>query len=79
VEAAAYFVVAETLKRSRPRRAKVDAARGDGQLVVEIVTDQPPPQELTDLEDRVGALDGQLLAQPAPTGGAHIRVELPCG
>jgi hypothetical protein len=47
--------------------------------VLELVTDQPPPQELTDLEDRVGALDGRLLAQPSPTGGADIRVELPCG
>jgi signal transduction histidine kinase len=79
VEAAAYFVVVETLKRSRPGRAKVDAAQGDGWLVLELVTDQPPPQELTDLEDRVGALDGRLLAQPSPTGGADIRVELPCG
>lgn len=79
MEAAAYFVVAETLKRSRPGRAKVDAAQGAGRLVLELVTDQPPPQELTDLEDRVGALDGRLLAQPSPTGGADIRVELPCG
>jgi len=78
VEAAAYFVVAETLKRSRPGRAKVDAAQGNGWLVLKLVTDQPPPQELTDLEDRVGALDGRLLAQPSPTGGADIRVELPC-
>jgi signal transduction histidine kinase len=79
VEAAAYFVVAETLKRSRPGRARVDAARADGRLVLELVTDQPPPQELTDLEDRVGALNGRLLAQPSPTGGARIRVDLPCG
>jgi signal transduction histidine kinase len=78
VEAAAYFVVAETLKRSRPRRARVDAARGHGRLVLELVIDQPPPQELTDLEDRVGALDGRLLAQPLPTGGARIQVDLPC-
>jgi signal transduction histidine kinase len=79
VEAAAYFVVAETLKRSRPGRAAVDAARGDGRLVLEIVTDQQPPQELTDLEDRVGALDGQLLVQPSPRGETHIHLDLPCG
>ena len=24
-------------------------------------------------------LDGRLLAQPSPTGGARIRVDLPCG
>jgi signal transduction histidine kinase len=79
VEAAAYFVVAETLKRSRPGRAAVDAARGDGRLVLEIVTDQQPPQELTDLEDRVGALDGQLLVQPSPRGETRIHLDLPCG
>jgi signal transduction histidine kinase len=79
VEAAAYFVVAETLKRSRPRRAAVDAVHADGRLVVEVETDEEPPQELTDLEDRVGALDGRLLIQAAPEGGTRIRAELPCG
>jgi len=76
VEAAAYFVVAETLKRSRPRRATVNAARADGRLVVEI--DRQLPEELTDLEDRVGALDGRLLVQAAPQSGTRIRAELPC-
>jgi signal transduction histidine kinase len=79
VEAAAYFVVAEILKRSRPRRAAVDTVHVDGRLVVEVETDEQPPQELTDLEDRVGALDGRLLVQAAPEGGTHIRAELPCG
>ncbi len=79
VEAAAYFVVAETLQRSRPRRAAVDTVHADGQLVVEVETDEQPPQELTDLEDRVGALDGRLLVQAAPGGGTRIRAELPCG
>jgi signal transduction histidine kinase len=79
VEAAAYFLVAETLKRSRPRRAAVEAAPADGQLVVEIQTDQQPPQGLTDLADRVGALDGRLLVQAASGGGTRIRAELPCG
>jgi signal transduction histidine kinase len=79
VEAAAYFVVAEILKRSRPGRATVDAARGDGRLVLKIVTDQQPPQELTDLEDRVGALDGRLLVEHPLSGGTRIRAELPCG
>jgi len=79
VEAAAYFLVAETLKRSRPRRAAVDTVHADGRLVVEVETDEPPPQELTDLEDRVGALDGRLLVQAAPEGGTRIHAELPCG
>jgi signal transduction histidine kinase len=79
VEAAAYFVVAETLQRSRPRRAAVDTAHTDGWLIVEVETDTQPPQELTDLEDRVGALDGRLLVEHAPRGGTRIRAELPCG
>jgi signal transduction histidine kinase len=79
VEAAAYFVVAETLKRSRPRRAAVDAACADGRLVIEVETDRQPPGELTDLQDRVGALEGRLLVQATPQGGARIRAELPCG
>jgi signal transduction histidine kinase len=79
VEAAAYFVVAEILKRSGPGRAAVDAARGDGRLVLKIVTDQQPPQELTDLEDRVGALDGRLFVEHGLSGGTRIRAELPCG
>ena len=79
VEAAAYFVVAETLKRSRPRRATVDATQANGRLVVEIQLDQGPPEELTDLEDRLGALDGRLLVQPARSGGTRVRAELPCG
>jgi signal transduction histidine kinase len=79
MEAAAYFVVAEILKRSRPRRAAVDTVHADGRLVVEVETDEEPPQDLSDLEDRVGALDGRLLVQAAPGGGARIRAELPCG
>jgi signal transduction histidine kinase len=79
VEAAAYFVVAETLKRTRPRRAAVDTAHADGRLVVEVETDEQPPQELADLEDRVGALDGRLLVEHALSGGTRIRAELPCG
>jgi signal transduction histidine kinase len=79
VEAAAYFVVAETLKRSRPRRAAVDTTQADGRLVIDIETDQQPPGELTDLQDRLGALDGQLLVQVLPQGGTRIRAELPCG
>jgi signal transduction histidine kinase len=47
-------------------------------LVVEIEIDRQLPEELTDLEDRVGALDGRLLVQAAPQSGTRIRAELPC-
>jgi hypothetical protein len=36
---------------------------------------EPAPEDpLVDLEDRVGALDGRLVA-----GARGVRVELPCG
>jgi len=79
VEAAAYFLVAETLKRSRPRRAAVDVASVDGRLIVEVEIDQRLSEDLTDLEDRVGALDGRLLVRATSGAETRIRAELPCG
>jgi signal transduction histidine kinase len=79
VEAAAYFVVTETLQRSRSRRAVVDTTHTDGRLIVEVETDKQPPQQLTDLEDRVGALGGRLFLEHARSGRTRIRAELPCG
>jgi len=78
IEAAAYFVVAQSLKRSRCGRAAVQASCVDGRLILGIETDSAPPAELTDLEDRVGALDGRLTAERVRGSGTRIRVELPC-
>ena len=41
--------------------------------MLKIVTDQPPPQELTDLEDRIGALDGRLLVEHGLIANPHPR------
>jgi signal transduction histidine kinase len=34
--------------------------------------------DLTEVEDRVGALDGRLAVDETPAGETHVRVELPC-
>jgi signal transduction histidine kinase len=78
VENAAYFVVAETLRRTRPSRARIDAARADSRLVIELEAEGALDEELTDLEDRVGALDGRLSAHNDGTS-LRLRAELPCG
>jgi signal transduction histidine kinase len=76
VENAAYFVVAETLRRTRPSSARIDAARTDGRLVIELEAHGALDEELTDLEDRVGALDGRLSAHNDGTS-LRLRAELP--
>jgi signal transduction histidine kinase len=77
VEAAAYFVVSETVRQSAASALKVCAARRDGRLVVEVEGDGEPEQPV-DLEDRVGALDGTVEVVRAPNGQVTIRAEIPC-
>jgi signal transduction histidine kinase len=79
VETTAYFVVAEVVRRtSGGSTVTVDAARQDGQLVVEIDRDGDAPDDLIDLHDRVGALDGRLQVLHEPGGRVRIRAEIPC-
>jgi hypothetical protein len=78
VETAAYFVVAEVVRRSGSM-VTVGATRHDGQLVVEIERDGDAPDDLIDVEDRVGALDGRLEVLLQPSGRVRIRAEVPCG
>jgi signal transduction histidine kinase len=77
VEAAAYFVVAEAVRRAAAGALKVSAARCDGRLVVEVEGDSAPA-EITDLRDRVGALDGTVAVAQRPGGRVTIRAEIPC-
>jgi signal transduction histidine kinase len=76
VEAAAYFVVSEMVHRSGASGLKVAAARGDGRLIVEIEGDGGPDR-LIELEDRVGALEGNVELLRA-SGRVTVRVEIPC-
>ncbi|MGO9499821.1 MAG: sensor histidine kinase [Solirubrobacteraceae bacterium] len=78
VESAAYRVIAETIQQDMPGRIRVDARSDAGVLVLEVQTDCIP-DDLTGLEDRVGALDGKLELGCAANGRSMIRAEIPCG
>ena len=61
VETAAYFVVAEAGQAQHGERvSRSMRTRRDGRLVSRSRSTATPPEELIDLEDRVGALDGRL-------------------
>ena len=87
VEAAAYYVVAESLtnvaKYSRATAARVTVDRFDGALVVTVTDDgiggADPDQGsgLRGLADRVAVLEGTLEVDSPPSGGTTIRAELP--
>ena len=74
VESAAYFVVAESLRRAGDGEVEVAARREDGRLLLTLRADAGITGSTTDLEDRVGAVGGTIMAS------AHdVRAELPCG
>jgi signal transduction histidine kinase len=70
VEATAYFVVSEIAEWNKARALRVGIRRADGVLVVDIESDGDAPEDLVDLEDRVGALDGRLEVE---RGAGHRR------
>ena len=77
VEAAAYFVVSETSRTSTASWLRVGAKRSDEQLVVVVETDDAAG-ELTEVEDRVGALDGTVAIVREPGGRVTVTAEIPC-
>jgi signal transduction histidine kinase len=77
VETAAYFIVTEIVSHSASMLT-VGATRRDGQLVIQIERDGDAPDDLIDLHDRVGALDGRLQILHQPGGRVRIRAEIPC-
>jgi signal transduction histidine kinase len=89
VEAAAYFLIAETTGYMATLAAAggvtVDVRHDGDRLVVEVTEDgagKPGPgleARLTGLADRVGALGGQLRIGHVAGGGVTIRAEMPCG
>jgi signal transduction histidine kinase len=88
VEAAAYFVVAESLtnvaKYSSAEHASVRVGRENGFAVVEVSDDGVGGADpgagtgLRGLADRLAALDGRLEVQSPPGGGTVIRANIPC-
>ncbi len=89
VEAAAYYVVAESLanaaKYAGASSVRVTVEQGPDGLVVEVADDGSGGAEvragggLEGLADRVAALDGRLVVESPPGEGTVVRAELPCG
>jgi len=87
VEAAAYFVVSESLanvaKYAKASSARVRIADEPGRLVVEVEDDGvggADPTAVTGLRglaDRVAALDGTFAVESPSGGGTRVRAELP--
>src|SRR5690606_31500248 len=88
VEAAAYFVVAESLaniaKHSHATRGSVRISERPGMLLLEIYDDgiggatEHPGGGLGGLRDRVAAVEGRLRISSPPGGPTILAVELPC-
>ncbi len=77
VETAAYTVCAEAAKAAA-RGVSVSVERTGGLLVVDVEADDSDGRlAVTDLEDRVGAVDGRVAVSRGATG-VRIRAELPC-
>ncbi len=77
VETAAYHLISETLKHAGSQPVTLTAFTNDGLLVIELESERTLT-ELSELEDRLGALDGTLQLDQANSGEARIRAEIPC-
>ena len=88
VEAAAYFVVSESLtnvaKYAHAQHAVVSIAQDDGYAVVEVRDDGVGGADpgdgtgLRGLADRLAALDGRLEVHSPPGRGTLVRAKVPC-
>ena len=78
LEAAAYFLVSEALKRSRGVPDRLVVRMEQNRLVVDVIADIPAG-ELVGLEDRAGAVGGTLDVRRHAGGRVSIRAEIPCG
>ena len=87
VEAAAYYVIAESLtnvaKYAQANAAQVSVTRRDGVAVVVVEDDGVGGADATrgsglrGLADRVEALEGRLLIESSQGGGTRVRAEIP--
>jgi len=88
IEAAAYFVVAESLaniaKHSHANRASVRVVSRQQMIQIEIYDDgvggaiEHPGGGLSGLRDRITAVEGRLRVSSPPGGPTLLVVELPC-
>jgi signal transduction histidine kinase len=77
VETAAYRLISETVTCAHGQPVILNAFTDDGLLVVELESEHIPSY-MTELEDRIGALDGTLELAQAVSGLARIKAEIPC-
>jgi signal transduction histidine kinase len=78
VEAAAYFLIAEIVKRTGAGSLTVCGELSGGRLVVEVNGTGELDDDLVQLEDRIGALDGVLTVRRKAGNGVAVRAEVPC-
>ena len=78
VEHAAYVIIREMVRAERCSGASIDIVRDGSRFVVEIVRNGGMPAELVLLEDRVGAVGGELRLEEPTKGVTRLRAELPC-
>ena len=88
VEAAAYYLVAESLanvaKHADASAAQVRVSRENGRALVEVTDNgnggaDPAGSGLRGLADRVEALGGRLAVDSSPGHGTRVQAEIPCG
>jgi signal transduction histidine kinase len=79
VEAAAYFLVAEVVKRSGDSRLAVSGTLSGGRLAISVAGAGELDGDLADLEDRIGAVDGELTIERDEPRRLAVRAEVPCG
>jgi signal transduction histidine kinase len=88
VEATAYFVACEALanvvKHSKATSATVTVQIAESQLCLEIADDgvggiKSRGHGLSNVQDRVNALDGEVTIVSPPGGGTRLEVRIPCG
>ena len=89
IEAAAYFVCAESLtnvaKHAGASQVRIGITQEDGWLTVVVADDgtggADPSRSsgLRGLSDRVEALGGRLAVDSPPGGGTRVMAALPCG
>jgi signal transduction histidine kinase len=88
VEAAAYFIVSESLtnaaKHASAAAATVRVGRANGSAVVEVSDDGIGGADLRrgtglrGLVDRLAALDGELVLESPAGGGTRVHARIPC-
>jgi signal transduction histidine kinase len=78
VEAAAYFVVSEVVRRCDATALAIEVVRRDGRLVIEVEGDGVLEGNVG-LDDRVVALDGTLTVSHKPGTCLRVHAEIPCG